>query len=149
MTGVQTCALPIFDILKADFDINLTYHFLSGGDIDSLSYLKHIVRIQNIKYLLFSTWCMALDDVLQFEEWLNSGKIKRLDAYCGEIFPGSYSDEFVALKKIVKKCSGRVCIFRNHAKIFTGIGDKFAFGIERSEERRVGKECRSRWSPYH
>ena len=24
------------------------------------------------------------------------------------------------------------------------------FGLEvRSEERRVGKECRSRWSPYH
>ena len=22
-------------------------------------------------------------------------------------------------------------------------------GTERSEERRVGKECRSRWSPYH
>ena len=24
-----------------------------------------------------------------------------------------------------------------------------AGGISRSEERRVGKECRSRWSPYH
>src|SRR5256885_7242762 len=24
-----------------------------------------------------------------------------------------------------------------------------AISIERSEERRVGKECRSRWSPYH
>ena len=24
-----------------------------------------------------------------------------------------------------------------------------AFLYERSEERRVGKECRSRWSPYH
>ena len=23
------------------------------------------------------------------------------------------------------------------------------FAILRSEERRVGKECRSRWSPYH
>src|SRR3712207_7248716 len=23
------------------------------------------------------------------------------------------------------------------------------FGMTRSEERRVGKECRSRWSPYH
>ena len=23
------------------------------------------------------------------------------------------------------------------------------FNAERSEERRVGKECRSRWSPYH
>ena len=22
-------------------------------------------------------------------------------------------------------------------------------GAQRSEERRVGKECRSRWSPYH
>ena len=22
-------------------------------------------------------------------------------------------------------------------------------GFNRSEERRVGKECRSRWSPYH
>ena len=22
-------------------------------------------------------------------------------------------------------------------------------GYDRSEERRVGKECRSRWSPYH
>ena len=24
-----------------------------------------------------------------------------------------------------------------------------ANGLARSEERRVGKECRSRWSPYH
>ena len=24
-----------------------------------------------------------------------------------------------------------------------------AFSDDRSEERRVGKECRSRWSPYH
>ena len=23
------------------------------------------------------------------------------------------------------------------------------FSVHRSEERRVGKECRSRWSPYH
>ena len=23
------------------------------------------------------------------------------------------------------------------------------YGVDRSEERRVGKECRSRWSPYH
>src|SRR2546427_12937028 len=28
-------------------------------------------------------------------------------------------------------------------------GIKQRFQIHRSEERRVGKECRSRWSPYH
>ena len=25
----------------------------------------------------------------------------------------------------------------------------YSFWVLRSEERRVGKECRSRWSPYH
>ena len=30
-----------------------------------------------------------------------------------------------------------------------GQGVKLGFNILRSEERRVGKECRSRWSPYH
>ena len=25
----------------------------------------------------------------------------------------------------------------------------YTFTTARSEERRVGKECRSRWSPYH
>ena len=30
-----------------------------------------------------------------------------------------------------------------------GIGRRFDTEEDRSEERRVGKECRSRWSPYH
>src|SRR3712207_9320211 len=30
----------------------------------------------------------------------------------------------------------------------SGGGGKGGYGV-RSEERRVGKECRSRWSPYH
>ena len=29
------------------------------------------------------------------------------------------------------------------------IADRYKEHIARSEERRVGKECRSRWSPYH
>ena len=36
---------------------------------------------------------------------------------------------------------------RNNAK--TQIMMKHVFEYTRSEERRVGKECRSRWSPYH
>ena len=31
---------------------------------------------------------------------------------------------------------------------FPGMGGGMP-GMGRSEERRVGKECRSRWSPYH
>ena len=29
------------------------------------------------------------------------------------------------------------------------VGDELIITEVRSEERRVGKECRSRWSPYH
>ena len=32
--------------------------------------------------------------------------------------------------------------------LFTALGI-WGWGMFRSEERRVGKECRSRWSPYH
>src|SRR5258708_36171274 len=35
------------------------------------------------------------------------------------------------------------------AFIITLAGILLFFLIKRSEERRVGKECRSRWSPYH
>src|SRR3712207_7306215 len=33
--------------------------------------------------------------------------------------------------------------------VATKISSKSPDGKQRSEERRVGKECRSRWSPYH
>ena len=40
----------------------------------------------------------------------------------------------------LEACKGECCIE----------GDAGApVEFERSEERRVGKECRSRWSPYH
>jgi hypothetical protein len=124
--------LNLLENLEKDMQEGYSYHCISGGDVDSLSYLKHIIKQQNLDYCLFSTWCMADDDILQFEEWINAGKIKRLDAYCGEIFPGSYRKQWLALKETVAKCGGRVAIFKNHSKIYAGIGEKFSFGIESS-----------------
>src|SRR3712207_9092453 len=34
-------------------------------------------------------------------------------------------------------------------KVTVPVGDEDVTAQVRSEERRVGKECRSRWSPYH
>ena len=41
-----------------------------------------------------------------------------------------------------------VSMFRYAANVRSPIAHKHG-EQERSEERRVGKECRSRWSPYH
>src|SRR3712207_7848560 len=34
-------------------------------------------------------------------------------------------------------------------RVVKEIRERLGFLVDRSEERRVGKECRSRWSPYH
>ena len=39
--------------------------------------------------------------------------------------------------------------FRKTAQKMTMFPWLWEANIKRSEERRVGKECRSRWSPYH
>src|SRR6266511_6103161 len=43
---------------------------------------------------------------------------------------------------------GRAILAVGLGAVDTGLGNT-GEQIERSEERRVGKECRSRWSPYH
>src|ERR1017187_9614203 len=46
------------------------------------------------------------------------------------------------------KMAGETVADLRSAEATTG-GNSGDDGIGRSEERRVGKECRSRWSPYH
>ena len=123
----------LLDVVGINFQDGESYHCITGGDVDALSYLKVVLRQQNLNYCLFSTWCMAAEDILQFDEWLESGKIKKLDAYVGEIFPQSYKIEWKMLNEIFQKHDcGRIAVFRNHAKIFAGYGEKFYFGIETS-----------------
>jgi len=117
------------DILPHNFETGEVWHVISGGDVDSLSFLKHIIKQQNLKYCLFSTWCMGSHDVADFAQWVESGKIGYLDAYVGEIFTTSYSKQFEELKQVV---NGRICVFKNHSKVMAGIGDKFSFVIESS-----------------
>ena len=43
----------------------------------------------------------------------------------------------------------RLAVFRSNNHMYAQIIDDTVGNTLRSEERRVGKECRSRWSPYH
>lgn len=117
------------------------WHVLSHGDIDSLSYLAHAMQTTCFDYVLFSTWCMAMDDVIQLGKWLSEGKIRRIDAYVGEIFPNQYTDEYEALCEIVRPGGGRVCVFKNHSKIFACCADNYALVIESSANINTNPRC--------
>ena len=52
---------------------------------------------------------------------------------------------------VVEKLKDRNCknIFIPRSKDYNLVEMEAVKRVYRSEERRVGKECRSRWSPYH
>lgn len=110
----------------------VSYHFISGGDIDSFSFLMWILRMQKVKRLLCSTWCMAKLDIEEFHRQIMMGRIGELNFYVGEIFPNSFPEEYAEICEVCKDSGGRVAVFRNHSKVMAGYGDKFAFVIESS-----------------
>lgn len=122
----------LLDVVDFRYEEGHSYHFITGGDVDSLSFLKTVLRQQDIDYLLFSTWCMAAEDIRQIDEWISEGRIRRMDAYVGEIFPTTYKVEWAMLKDMMQRHGcGRLVAFRNHSKIFAGYG-RFPFVIESS-----------------
>ena len=57
----------------------------------------------------------------------------------------------VFLSVLLISCGGKEVLSTSFCNSGSG-GDLWknkAGDVRRSEERRVGKECRSRWSPYH
>lgn len=115
-----------------EFKEGYQYNYITAGDVDALSYLKLILRAQNLEYCLLSTWVIAEDDILQLRDWLIEGKIKHLDCYVGEIFKNSYRKEWDKLSGLMEEFGGRLVLFRNHSKTFAGYGEKFYFGIQTS-----------------
>lgn len=124
--------IAIEDQLPWHFEKGASYHCISGGDVDSLTYLRYVAKQQHIKYLLLSTWCIAITDLEEINSWIKKGYIDRVDFYVGEIFPGSYGDVYKYLQRTCIVKGARCCVFRNHSKVMAGYGDLFDFAIESS-----------------
>ena len=52
-------------------------------------------------------------------------------------------------RNLRKTRTGKVVSNKMDKTIVVAVVDNVKHPLYRSEERRVGKECRSRWSPYH
>lgn len=117
------------------------YHCFSFGDVDSMSYFKHVLHQQRILYLALSTWCMAGEDIEDLREWHHRGMLGRVDFYLGEIFQGSYPEVYAETCDFVEECGGRLCIFRNHSKVMAIVGEKFDCLIESSANVNTNPRC--------
>ena len=87
-----------------------------------------------------------VDEVKQMLEYTQKGTAK---ATVGNYMVVLRNDPLVRESMKYNKLTGRIDIVKklwwNEEVCKLDVGN----GNVRSEERRVGKECRSRWSPYH
>lgn len=108
------------------------YHVISYGDVDSLTFLRHIVKQQRLSYVMLATWCMAKSDAEEMLSWAERGFVGRMDFYVGEIFKSGYRGCLDVLDKICALTGGRVARIRNHAKLMCFFGERFSGTIESS-----------------
>lgn len=108
------------------------YHVISCGDVDSLTFLRHIVKDNKVDYAILSTWCMSTKDAEEMLDWIKKGYVKRFDFYVGEIFKNGYRGCLNVLDNICAIGGGRVARFRNHSKIMIVYGRDYDCVVESS-----------------
>ena len=116
---------------------------------------------QNERYGFFPSiggaWMLSNEAFWRpIEKVANKLKLKVTYGLVGNDAIGSDSDRFFYLSNMNMNSSGRGQVFgTNWGNYKDGIStvrypnEFITWEVARSEERRVGKECRSRWSPYH
>jgi hypothetical protein len=117
------------EILPAVIDDGCSYHVISHGDVDALSYLAHALCAVTFDRVILSTWCMAQADVDQLSAWLDESLIGRLDLYVGEIFPSQYGDEYIAARRLIDAFGGRIVVARNHSKVIAACNDETGYAL--------------------
>jgi len=113
-----TAEATLAEVLPARFAPGESWHVMSRGDIDSLSYVRHILAgTSHLDHVLMSTWCIAKKDLTEISDWLDAGKLEQFDLYAGEIFPGSYGDEYEQMMKMCAAYGCRLVVAKNHSKV--------------------------------
>ena len=155
--------MPKIKFTKKDI-IKATYEIMKQEGIKNISARKIASKFKGSTapiYANFSTIEELKDEIIRLAE-------EKLNEYLNAI----YTDKTEVERKILNNAIGFVVFAREEKELYRAIfldGSKGfkalfeetitklltkeellkSFPLTRSEERRVGKECRSRWSPYH
>ena len=135
---VGSDALPVDQQLTLEVARMIREFFLQQNafhDVDTYSDLK-------LQYTMAKTMCVAMVRGI-------NGQSAQMEAL--HVLPNVITQKMVALH-VLSNGIYRILGFPRLQTMAKYMGGKTVSGLlllQRSEERRVGKECRSRWSPYH
>src|SRR2546429_7366681 len=120
VTGVQACALPIYKILEG---------VLNNLEVSNGLDIQPQVRCRVLVTSTFESYAIGHTIVL------SRGLL--------DVLPDEASLAAILAHELAHVVLG------HRMDTQFAFFDRLRFDEKRSEERRVGKECRSRWSPYH
>ena len=78
--------IAVEEELPWHWEQGVSYHCISNGDVDGLTYLRAAVKQQRCRYVMLATWSLAAEDIREMRHWVKSGYIGRIDVYVGEMF---------------------------------------------------------------
>ena len=178
MTGVQTCALPIYGWQRGKTGNHGFDAQHQAGDFTARSRLRYrfecfvlIGREEEAdlvhpvgRWFFFGS---KFDSEVSIGNAQQYYPVDKLLLYLGSrlmaasrqragLYHQRFVNRFALLRKrlhlFIEQIDGRELgrqLLLYHKQLFDRRYTVFLLQAERSEERRVGKECRSRWSPYH
>lgn len=121
-------------VLPWHLEKGTSYHVASYGDVDALTFLRHIAKDQRIDYAIIATWCMAQVDADEIDRWVESGNMGRVDYVVGEVFQthSRYRAIRDTLARTAARCGGRVLRCRTHMKVMVVYGQEYDAVVESS-----------------
>ena len=141
LAAVQVDALKRLVIVRSDFDNKSTREFMTLINPEVVKYEGEIVADYE--------GCLSVQHIYGKVPRHTKVRIKAMDLDGNEV--RFKAEGFLArvLQHEIDHCNGKVFIdhIKDKTDAFYMLDEKGE--LTRSEERRVGKECRSRWSPYH
>lgn len=76
------------NLLPWHFKPGDAYHLFSFGNVDSIAYIRAILKQQPLEYLVCQTFYISTSHIGQLRSWIEKGLIGRLDFYlCGRRIP--------------------------------------------------------------
>lgn len=138
------------ELLPARFTPGESWHVISRGDVDALSYLRHALRgVTHFDHVLLSTWCIAKADLQELEAWLDAGRIDLFELYAGEIFPSQYGDEYETMLRLCETYGCRLVIAKNHSKVTLASLESEAYRLVVESSANVNTNPRIEQSAVH